>query len=102
MDEKILQTHEATRSLPILDETDWIAEFLNSQSIGENLAEASDTIRMFDLLNSSDYRPVAAIRTSDGESAGIRLYFRKASSVERHSGQMLQIFQNDSQSGQQN
>jgi len=80
MEEKFLQTHPATRSVPIFDETDWIADFLNSEKIVESLAEASDTIRMHDLLHRNDYRPIAAVRTWKGNSQQVRLFFQRRSS----------------------
>lgn len=74
MHEADMQAVPELKQLPILDEHDPRARRLTDESSAEVVAEAADTVRLFDLLHRDEYQPIAAVRFLKPES--VRVYFR--------------------------
>jgi hypothetical protein len=77
LNERDLKKNPSTQSLPVIDEHDCHANrYLDDDSVFK-YAEASDSIRLFELLHRDEYEPVAAVRGRTGGSSFIRVYFRQ-------------------------
>lgn len=75
--ERDLYRNPSTQSLPVIDEDDQRAQRCLCASRICEFAEASDSIRLFELLHRDEYEPVAAVRHRTDGCPTIRVYFRK-------------------------
>ncbi|MCC7424775.1 MAG: hypothetical protein IT428_31275 [Planctomycetaceae bacterium] len=77
MSEHELQAIAELKDLAILDASDPAAAMLTSPFHACDIAEADNTVRLFELLHRDEYRPVCGIRTGTGAASQIRVYFRR-------------------------
>ena len=70
MDELMLKRIPLLADLPVFDVDSEQAREIASRPFSE-LAEASDPVRVYDILHRSEYKPVAAVR----EGGCVRIYF---------------------------
>ncbi|HET6425170.1 MAG TPA: hypothetical protein VFG20_15895 [Planctomycetaceae bacterium] len=72
-----LQTIADFAQVPILSAVDPQAKAVVDPARFEEIAEAADTVRLFDLLHRQQYHLVAIIRVDDGFGEEARAYFTR-------------------------
>lgn len=63
--------------VPILRGIDPRAKAILAPDRFDEIAEAVDTVRVFELLHRHQYQPVAIIRSDDGRGEVVRAYFTR-------------------------
>ena len=77
MRESDLRAIEALRDLQILDPDHPAAVAMIRDHRMCEIAEADDTVRLWDLLHHREYEVLCAIRQPDDDSSPLRVYFRR-------------------------
>jgi hypothetical protein len=76
MDEADVKAIPELEQLQILEQDHSAARFLIAGTYANTIAEATDTVRLFELLHRDEYQPMAAVRFREPEPVSIRVYFR--------------------------
>lgn len=76
MREADLKTIPELQQLPFLDLDDPEARSLTAGTSPTVIAEAVDTVRLYELLHRDEYEAVAAVRFREPEPDSVRVYFR--------------------------
>lgn len=76
VDESDLRAIPELKSLQILDEDHPAARLLASPASANVIAEAANTVRLFELLRRDEYLAIAAVRFRMENSPDIRVYFQ--------------------------
>jgi hypothetical protein len=77
MEEAEIRAIDALKGLPILDDGDPSAKGIIANASATSIAEAEDTLRLYELLHRSEYKPVAGIRYRRANGERIYVYFAR-------------------------
>jgi hypothetical protein len=76
MNEADLKAIPELKHLQVLDEHHPAVRFLLDDMSSDLVAEATDTVRLFELLHREEYQPIAAVRFTEDGTREVRVYFQ--------------------------
>jgi hypothetical protein len=92
MNEADLKAIPELDQLQVLDQDHPAVRSLLADTTSEIVAEATDTVRVFELLHRDEYLPIAAVRFAEGGSVGIRVYFKLLDQDEQSASRKWQLW----------
>lgn len=81
MDESVLNRTPLPDDVPVVDQNHPLARRCTCEKCVNEIAEAADTIRLYQLLQRPEYRPVAVVRCGHDGLNSVRVYFRRTQAI---------------------
>lgn len=81
MDESALRRTPLPGDVPVVDRNHPLARQCTGDKCVNEIAEAADTIRLYQLLQRPEYRPVAVVRFRHDGLNSVRVYFRRTQAI---------------------